>query len=332
MARVVLPVAGAGLHLRPHTYTHPKPLIPIAGKPLLGHIVDELIQAGLEEFVFVIGYLSDKVQNFLLNAYESHIRMHFVLQEPRLGLAHAIALTQSFFPPTDPTPMLIVLGDTLVRVPWQELLSFPYNCVGIATVEAPSDFGIVELEADRRVVRLTEKPRIPRSNQAIVGLYLIRDTAALFEAISYIFEQKLTLNGEYQLTDALQRMVERGTPIYGFPVDYWLDCEEKDAILEANRILLSQSASPPLREYPHVVIIPPVHIPPSCKLYRAIVGPYVSLGEGVEIENAIVQDSIIGAYSQVRDMLLRRSVVGGDALLVGRESSLSLGDNTVMEL
>lgn len=328
--KVVLPVAGAGMHLRPHTYTHPKPLIPIAGKPLLGHIIDELIRAGFEEFIFVLGYLSEKVRVYLLSTYEGQIRLHFVHQEPRLGLAHAIHLTQAHF--SDGSPMLIMLGDTLVQVEWELLRNSPHSQVGIASVSKPSDFGIAEVGPDGRILRLTEKPAIPRSNQALVGLYHIRETAALFEAINYLLDRRLTSHGEYQLTDALQRLIEAEIPIYAVPVQYWLDCERKEALLEANRVLLERGGLLPPIDFPHTVIIPPVHIPPSCRLYRSIVGPHVSLGEGVEIQNSVIQDSIIGSHSRVRNMLLRESVIGGDALLTGRESSLNLGENTVIEL
>lgn len=328
--RIVIPVAGAGLHLRPHTYTQPKPLIPIAGKPLLAHIIDELVQAGFREFVFILGYLSEKVRGYLLQSYEGQLTMEFVHQEPRLGLAHAIGLTQPHF--TDGASMLIVLGDTLLRADWAQLQQDTRNLIGIAPVERPSDFGIAEVGTDGRILRLTEKPLIPRSNQALVGLYLIHETEGLFEAIAHLIDNHLTSHGEYQLTDALQQMIERGAVLYGLPVEYWLDCERRETLLAANRLLLDRMAAEPLPDYPHTVIIPPAHIPPSCKLYRAIVGPYVSLGEGVELQDAVVQDSIIGSYSRVRRMLLRESVIGGDSVLTGRDSSLNLGENTVIEL
>lgn len=327
--KVVLPVAGTGLHLRPHTYTQPKPLIPIAGKPLLSHIVEDLISAGLTEFIFVLGYLSEKIRHYLTITYESQIVMHFVHQEPRLGLAHAVSLTRSYFQADE--PMLILLGDTLVQVAWEAVLSSPHSRIGIAPVVRPSDFGIAEIEGER-ILRVTEKPAIPRSNQALVGLYWIRETAALFEAIDYLFAHHITSQGEYQLTDALQRMIERGIPLYALPVRYWLDCEQKEALLEANRVLLERLSPTAPMEYPHTVIIPPAYIPPSCKLYRAIVGPYVSLGEGVELQHAIVQNSLIGSYSRVQNLLLRDSVIGGDCYLRGGESSLNLGENTVIEL
>lgn len=323
-------MAGVGVHLRPHTYTQPKPLIPIAGKPLLAHIIDELLLAGFTDFVFILGYLSEKVKAFLLQTYEGRLTMEFVYQEPRLGLAHAISLTQKHF--SDGVSMLIMLGDTLLRTNWEELRSSPHSRIGIAPVERPSDFGIAEVSEGGRILRLTEKPLIPKSNQALVGIYLIHEVEALFSAIAYLLQHRITSHGEYQLTDALQHMIEQGISLYALPVEYWLDCERKETLLEANRLLLDRLSPEPLPEYPHTVIIPPVYIPPSCKVYRSIVGPHVSLGEGVELQNTIVQNSIIGSYSRVRHMLLRESVIGGDAFLSGHESSLNLGENTVIEL
>lgn len=318
------------MHLRPHTYTHPKPLIPIAGKPLLSHIVDDLIQAGFSEFIFVLGYLSEKVRSYLLSTYEGRVTLHFVLQEPRQGLAHAIYLTRDYFVTGE--PLLIVLGDTLLQVQWPQIHSFPHTLVGIAPVSTPSAFGIAEVGEHGRVLRLVEKPLIPRSNQALVGLYKIQEISALFEAIAYLLDHRLTSHGEYQLTDALDRLVQQGIPIYALPVHYWLDCERKEALLEANRTLLEKNPAPPPVDYPHTVIIPPVYIHPSCKLHKAIIGPHVSLGEEAEIQNAVIQNSIIGARSRVRNLLLRNSVIGGDSVLIGHESALNLGDNTVMEL
>ncbi|MCX7607229.1 MAG: sugar phosphate nucleotidyltransferase [Bacteroidia bacterium] len=328
--KVVLPVAGAGLHLRPHTYTHPKPLIPIAGKPLLGHIVDELVRAGFDEFIFVLGYLSEKVRRYLLSTYEGRVGLQFVHQEPRLGLAHAVFLTRDYIEGDE--PILIMLGDTLVQVDWAEVRASTHSRVGIASVDKPSDFGIAQVGEDGRIQRLVEKPQIPLSNQALVGFYLIRETTSLFEAIEYLITHRVTSHGEFQLTDALQRMVEAGIPIYALRVQYWLDCERKEALLEANRVLLERLMYPVLPEYPHTVIIPPVYIPASCKLYRSIVGPYVSLGEGVEIQHSVIQDSLIGSYSRVQNLLLRESIIGGDSSLQGRESSLNLGENTDIEL
>lgn len=328
--RVVIPIAGAGVRLRPHTFIQPKPLIPIAGRPLLGHIMDGLIQAGFKDFVFVLGYLSEKVQHFVSSYYEAYTHIRFVYQEHRLGLAHAVSLTRPYF--AEGEPMLIFLGDTLLEVDWEKVKTSPSSLVGVAPVERPTEFGVAEMDAENWVTRLVEKPSIPRSNQALVGLYLIQETKMLFEAIEYLIRKNLTSHGEYQLTDALQYLLERGVRIRGMPVSHWLNCEQRENLLAANRTLLQRSFVGFTAEYPYSVIIPPVYIPHDCKIYRAIIGPYVSLGEGAEIQNAVIQDSIIGAHSRVRNMILRNSVVGGDCLLVGREGSLDLGENTVIEL
>ncbi|MCS7154179.1 MAG: sugar phosphate nucleotidyltransferase, partial [Bacteroidia bacterium] len=170
-----------------------------------------------------------------------------------------------------------------------------HSLIGVASVERPSDFGIAEIASDGRIIRLSEKPLIPRSNQALVGMYVIHETQALFEAITYLMEHRITSHGEYQLTDALQRMVELGVRLYAFPVEYWLDCERRETLLAANRLLLDRISPEPIPDYPYTVVIPPVYIPPSCKIYRSIVGPYVSLGEGVELQNTAIQDSIVGS-------------------------------------
>ena len=328
--KVVIPMAGTGKHLRPHTYSQPKPLIPIAGKPLIRHIVDSLVQAGFTEYVFILGYLGEKARHYLESTYGESLTLHFVQQEPRLGLAHAIWVCKALIE-NDPA-ILIVLGDTLLQLDWQDFTQNGLSRLAISRVENPTLFGIAEVEADGRIRRLVEKPAIPRSNFALAGAYYIQQPARLLAAIQHLLDHSLLSHGEYQLTDALQRLIEEGHPFQAYPVEHWLDCERKEALLEANRILLRTEAVEDFPTYPDTVIIPPVYIPPSCKLHRAIIGPYVTLGEGADIQNAIIQDSIVGAYARIRHILLRSSIIGGEVSIQGHETQLNLGDHTDIEL
>ncbi len=328
--KVVIPMAGTGKHLRPHTYSQPKPLIPIAGKPLIRHIVDNLVEAGFKEYIFVLGYLGEKARQYLLTIYGDVLQLYFVQQEPRLGLAHAIAVCKNLIEAE--AAILIVLGDTLLQMNWQAFTQNGVSRLATAKVEKPSLFGIAEVDSEGRIRHLVEKPIIPRSNLALAGAYYVQEPARLLAAIQYLMDNHLLSHGEYQLTDALERLIREGQPIYAYMVEHWLDCERKEALLEANRLLLRLDAIEDFPTYPETVIIPPVYIPPSCKLHRAIIGPYVTLGEGVEIQNAIIQDSIVGAYARIQRILLRSSVIGGEATIQGHETQLNLGDHTDIEL
>jgi len=328
--KVVIPMAGTGKHLRPHTYSQPKPLIPIAGKPLIRHIVDNLVQAGFTEYVFVLGYLGEKARHYLLTTYGDSLQLYFVQQEPRLGLAHAIWVCKNFIEAD--AAILIVLGDTLLQFNWGGFTSGNISRLATARVENPSSFGIAEVDAEGRIRRLVEKPAIPRSNLALAGAYYIQEPARLLSAIQYLMDNHMVSHGEYHLTDALERLIQEGQPFEAYMVEHWLDCERKEALLEANRLLLSTEAVEDFPTYPETIIIPPVYIPPSCKLHRAIIGPYVTLGEGAEIQNAIIQDSIVGAYARIERILLRSSVIGGEVTILGHETQLNLGDHTDIAL
>jgi len=328
--KVVIPMAGTGKHLRPHTYSQPKPLIPIAGKPLIRHIVDNLIQAGFTQYVFVLGYLGEKARQYLLSTYGDTLELHFIQQEPRLGLAHAIQVCQPLI--QNEPAILIVLGDTLLQLNWKEFTQEGVSRLATSKVDNPTLFGIAELDSEGRISRLVEKPAIPRSNLALAGAYYIQEPARLLAAIQYLMDHHLLSHGEYQLTDALERLIQEGYPLYAYPVEHWLDCERKEALLEANRLLLRAEAIEDFPAYPETVIIPPVYIPPSCKLHRTIIGPYVTLGEGADIQNAIIQDSIVGAYARIRHILLRSSIIGGEVTIQGHETQLNLGDHTDIEL
>ncbi len=328
--KVVIPVAGAGKHLRPHTYSQPKPLIPIAGKPLLSHIIDNLTQAGFREFVFVLGYLSEKIRQYLLRTYQEQFAMHFVYQEERLGLAHAISLCRPLI--EEDSDVLIVLGDTLVQLDWAAFTAGAVSRIAIARVADPSQYGIAEVNPDGRLTQVIEKPAIPRSNLAMIGVYYVREPKPLLGAIDHLIAHRVLSHGEYQLTDALQLRIEAGDAFYAYKVEHWLNCEQKEALLAANRLLLAQYSMPSLGSYSYTVIIPPAYVPPSAKLYRVILGPYVTLGDHVEIQNAIIQDSIIGAQARLHHVILRSSIIGGEVTIRGRESLLNLGDNTDIEL
>ena len=330
--KAVIPVAGIGSRLRPHTHTQPKSLVPVAGNTILGHIVDRLRGAGLTEFVFIIGYLGDKIEEYVRRHYPE-LTVTFVVQEPREGLGHALWLARETFR-HDPDGVLILLGDTIVDVDLPALLAQPGSVLAVKEVKTPSLFGLVETNAAGEVSRVVEKPRIPKSNYALVGLYKIANAERLAEALEWLISTGRRTHEEYQLTDALMHLIEEGEPMHTAAVDNWFDCGRKETLLEANARLLDRPEFRQVRaypEFPDTVIIPPVSIGVGCRIEHAIIGPNVAVGDRTIIRHTIVSDSIIGSYSELSSAVMSDCIVGSDASFRGLNHSLNLGDNTEID-
>jgi glucose-1-phosphate thymidylyltransferase len=328
--KALIPVAGAGTRLRPHTYTQPKPLIPVAGKPILAHIIDELMKAGFTEFVFVIGYLGEKVRDFVENRYKN-IQCEFVVQEEREGLGHAVWTARACL--KNEKELMIVLGDTVFDMDMSLLLKTPTTSLGVQTVADPREFGIVDLDSQGFVKKVTEKPRIPHSNLALVGLYKILEVNELLKGIEYNMKNDIRTNGEFQLADGLQRMIENGVKMTTVPVNNWFDCGKKEILLETNRSLLQKhnTFDVDLPVFDNTIIIHPVSIGENCDISDSIIGPYVTVASNTKIEASIIRDSIIGSYSVLREIILNQSVIGSDTSIRGIRRSLNIGDNTEID-
>jgi len=330
--KAVIPVAGAGTNLRPHTYTQPKPLMPVAGKPIIAFILDDLIAQGISEFVFVIGYLGEKIKIYVEQAYPE-ISVEWVQQETRLGLGHAIWSARHCLEGVD--EIVIMLGDTIVDADLGTLLQSPYSCLAIKKVSDPRLFGVVELNDEGFVTRVMEKPNIPKSNLAMVGLYKIKEVDELIASIDDHIRQGITTRNEIQLTDALMRMISEGTQFNTLEVFNWFDCGQKDILLETNATLLDRRKADTPDTSIHgqnTIIIHPVSIGTNCQIRNSIIGPHVSIGNDSHIESAIIRDSIIGSYTSIQEVVLYHSIVGHDAAIKGMRQSLNLGDNTQIDL
>jgi glucose-1-phosphate thymidylyltransferase len=328
--KAIIPVAGAGTKLRPHTYTQPKALIPLAGKTILSIIIDQLEEAGITEFVFVIGYLGEKIQHYVQKKYP-HLTCHFVQQNVREGTGHAILLTKKVVGDDE---ILIVLGDTICEGNIKELLASPVSQLGLKKVDDPRSFGVAELNDAGDIIRVVEKPQIPKSNLALVGIYKIKETDQLFDCLERNMIEHRRSHDEFQLTDALQCMIEHGVQFTPFKVSNWFDCGRKETLLETNAILLSKYKIPanPILPYENAIIIPPVSIGEGCNIKNSIIGPNVAIGDNTVINYSIVKDSIIGSYSNLYEVVLKSSLIGSDANIRGLSQSLNIGDNTEIDL
>lgn len=327
--KAVIPVAGAGTKLRPHSYTQPKALIPLAGKTVLSIIIDQLKEAGITEFVFIVGYLGDKIQDYVRSKHPD-ITAHYVHQTDRQGVGHAIRLTKSI---VDNEEVFVVLGDSICEYDVKEVVNTPGTMIGVRKVEDPRDFGVAEINEDGFIERVVEKPQIPKSNMALVGVYKIKETQELFQCLENNIREGLRSHGEYSLTDALECMIQAGVKFKSFKVENWFDCGKKETLLESNATLLKKFAvDEPEYSFENTVIVKPVSIAPGCTIKNSIIGPNVAIGENTTIDYSIVKNSIIGSFSNLFDIVLDDSIIGSDTNLRGETRSLNIGDNTSIDL
>jgi glucose-1-phosphate thymidylyltransferase len=328
--KAIIPVAGAGTKLRPHTYTQPKALIPLAGKTILSIIVDQLQEAGINEFIFIVGYLGEKIHDYVKEKYP-HIISHFVYQNERHGLGHAVLLTRSIVGEDE---IFIVLGDTICEYNAKEVLDTPHSLLGVKRVDDPRNFGVAEIDEHGIITRVVEKPQIPKSNMALVGIYRIKETASLFSCLENNMRDEITSYGEYNLTDAIECMIKSGVKFQPFKVQNWFDCGKKETLLESNAKLLKKFGSniAPEHQFENTIIIQPVSIAAGCDIKNSIVGPNVAIGEKTVINYSILKNSIIGSFANLSDIVLTESLIGSDTEVKGESRSLNIGDNTEIDL
>jgi glucose-1-phosphate thymidylyltransferase len=328
--KAIIPVAGAGTKLRPHTYTQPKALIPLAGKTVLSIIVDQLKEGGINEFIFIVGYLGEKIQDYVKLNYPD-ISAHFVYQNDRQGIGHAVRLTRSIVKNDE---IFIVLGDTICDFDMKEVLSSPTSMIGVKKVDDPRNFGVAELEEENIISHVVEKPQIPKSNLALVGIYKIKETELLFQCLDTNIKSGIKTHGEYSITDALDCMIKSGAEFKAFKVDSWFDCGRRETLLESNATLLKKfnSRTEQCPQFENTVLIQPVSVGKNCTIKNSIIGPNVTIGDNTEIDYSIIKSSIIGSFSTLYDIVLDYSLIGSDTTIRGETRTLNIGDNTDIDL
>jgi glucose-1-phosphate thymidylyltransferase len=321
--KAVIPAAGIGTRLRPHTLNKPKSLLAVAGKPILAHIMDDLTAAGIDGFVLIVGYHGDEVRQWFTRE-RPELDITFVEQAERLGLGHAIWTArealgdESFF---------CILGDTILKADYAALLSSPTSMIAVREVADPRRFGVVEMDGGR-VKAFVEKPEVPPSNLAIVGAYLFRDAPALWRALDRVVGEDIRTRGEYQLTDALQLMVEAGVPFNTVTVTDWYDCGKQETWLQTNRILLERN---PDREGPGS-IIPPCSVAADAEIEASHLGPNVTVGAGAVIRDCELSDCVIGSASRLVGCKLNQSLIGDQCRLTGVVGQVNVGDFSEIDL
>lgn len=325
--KVLIPLAGLGKRMRPHTWSKPKPLLNVAGKPILGHILDKIRPLpGIEEVIFIIGWLGDQITEYVEANYQ--FRTHYIVQHELKGQAHAIFLAREFVH----GPCLILFVDTLFEADLSVLDKHEQDdaVLFVQEVEDPRRFGVV-VEEQGRVVKIIEKPAGFEHRKAVIGLYYIRQGEQLIDAIDYLMTHNIQTRGEFYLADAFQVMIERGARFGTEMVSVWEDCGEPETLLHTNRYLLDHGHAQ-LAEVKNSVLVPPVYVSKKATIENSVVGPYVTVCDGVHIKNAIVQDSIIEAGSVLENVTLEHSLIGRNVTLKGAFSRLNVGDDSSIVL
>lgn len=320
----IIPVAGFGTRLRPHTYSQPKVLLNVAGKPILGHILDKVRAEGVTGATIVVGHMSDMIIDYVRKAFPA-LPVDFVEQDEPLGLGHAIYTARQAL---SDKPVLIILGDTIFDVDLRPVLKRPVSALGVKTVEDPRRFGVAET-ADGVITRLVEKPEHPITNLAVVGLYYIYNTSLLRSCLDEAVRNDIRTKGEYQLTDVLQMMIDRGERMETFPVEGWYDCGKPETLLSTNRALLEKGST--FKPHPGVLVTEPVYVAPTAVLRDCVIGPNTSIGDGAEICEAVLRNCIIGSQARVSRVLLENSIIGSGAVVRGSYNRLNVGDASELE-
>lgn len=322
--QVVLPVAGLGTRLRPQTWSRPKPLVTVAGKTLIDHVLDRVAVLDPDRVVFITGYLGDQIEEHIRGRYE--FDSVFVEQDEPLGQSHAIIQARDKVE----GPILVLFPDMIFEADLTEAVSSDDDGIlWVMQVDDPSRFGVVALE-DERVTKLVEKPDEPVSDLAVMGIYYFRDAGRLMDMIDRQLQDNLMTKGEYFLADAIQMMIDEGATFTTSEASVWQDAGTNDALLETNRYLLDRAPAQEGRD--GYVIVPPVQIDPEATVERSVLGPYVSVGSRAVVRDSLVRDSIVDNDASVTHANLTGSIVGRRATVSGKAAKLIVGDDSALDL
>ncbi len=318
--KIIIPAAGIGKRLQPHTLIRPKPLLPVAGKPMLAHILDPLVMLEPAEFVFVIGHLGNQIVDYVGTNYR--FKANFVEQKELLGLGYAINVALEKI---TPGPLLIILSDTIARVDFSKFVSLGENVIGLKEVEDSRRFGIATI-IENKIVSFEEKPLQPKSRMAIIGLYYFSDSDILKYHIQKIIKLDRRTCGEIQLTDALDSMARDNNIFRPYVVEDWFDCGKMETMIETNRLLLMRQNFN--GKIAGSKIIPPVAIAASAVIKNSTIGPYATISNSAKIFDSSISDSIVFDKAVVEGSDLNASLVGEGAKVRDRHGSFNIGQLT----
>lgn len=319
---IILPVAGFGSRLRPHTWSKPKPLVTVAGKAMLAHVLDRVMGLEPGKVVFITGYLGDQIETWARENYPD-TELVFVEQPEMLGQSDALYRTREHVQ----GDALMLFPDALFEADFSGLAAKDVEGVAYTYyVEDPSAYGVAMLNDEGNITIIIEKPQEPVSHEAVIGIYYFKEWQKLMTAIEQQFERKIQLKGEYFIADAIQIMIDEGARFEIEQISVWEDCGNVEALLDTNRYLLGAEPPSPAQRTGSL-IVPPSFVHRDAVLEDAVIGPYASIGAGTLVRNSVIRDSIVEENSEVVDAILQRSVVGSKVTIQGSARSISVGDN-----
>jgi glucose-1-phosphate thymidylyltransferase len=326
--KVIIPLAGKGTRLRPHTHITPKPMLKIAGKPVIDYVMEDLQRLGnVEQVIYITGHLKDKVEEYARTKYP--FPSVFIEQKIQDGTAGAVALAKPYVD----QPVFIIFVDTIFDADLSEVNRTDADgIIWVKTVEDYQRFGVVVSDAQGNMTKIVEKPSEPVSRRANIGLYYIKNWKLLMEGVEWTLKQPKN-KGEFYLTDAFQYMIDKGAKIKVIDVEGWYDAGEPGTLLETNRTMLEKGRAKRPKSVPHgVTLIDPVYIEEGVTLATSTLGPNVSVGSGSRVEGSVLRDTIIGTGATVANSKLSSSMIGDAAVVDGANGTLNVSDHSVVKI
>ena len=332
--KIIVPMAGRGSRLRPHTLTVPKPLIPIAGKPIVQRLVEDISKVcdeTVDEIAFIIGDFGNEIEENLINIAESlGAKGTIYHQEEALGTAHAILCAKESLTGN----VVVAFADTLFKADFT-LDNSADGIIWVKQIENPSAFGVVKLNESNEITDFIEKPETFVSDLAIIGIYYFNDGEKLALELQYLIDNNIKEKGEFQLTNALENMKAKGVKFKPGEVTEWLDCGNKEVTVNTNNKVLTlnkrYSSVPKSDKFVNSLIIPPCFIGDNVSLTNSVIGPHVSIGNNSEIVNCVIENTIVQEESTVCNAIIKNSMIGNKVSYNGKAKDLSIGDFTVIE-
>ena len=331
--KVIIPLAGFGTRMRPHSWSRPKALLHVAGNTVLGHILEQIKVLTVDEVVLIVGYKGAEIKAWVAEAYP-HLAFHFVVQEQPLGQAHALWLCRDFL---DDGAVFMTFGDGIIDAAYEDISQTEADGVALVqTVADPRKFGVAVLNDAGQVARIVEKPDSMTHKLALAGGYWFKNGRQLQQALDQVIQKERKTKGEYYLADALNLMLENGFKLETQATNFWFDTGTPENILHTNMRLLGLGyGSEDIidRSYGEdFTVTPPVFVHETAVVDHCVIGPYVSIGPNVTLRRCVVSHAIIDAHSTVTDVHLQHSLIGENATVKGNVHSLFVGDNSKVEL